>query len=105
MDDIAITEKHGASLSDAITKRAAEHAAKNDPAHYHPLIGSRYWPLDDAALEEAFCGAEITHEIRLTDSCTLIAGHLGKSRGYEPFLCARTDGSAPHTMICPGMEG
>jgi|GEM_PF-2708169 len=97
------TDKKHELINDIIATRAAEHAAMNDPANYHPLIGSRFWPLDDAALTEALADAEITNEIRLTNSCTLMAGYLGKSRGYKAFLCARTDGSTPHTMVCPSM--
>lgn len=98
------TSKHDATLNDIITARAAERAAMRDPANYHPLIGSRYWPLNDDALAEALADAEITHEIQLTDSCVLIAGYLGKARGYKPFQCASTDGSTPHIMFAPGIE-
>jgi hypothetical protein len=99
-----MTRKKESALNDLIIKRAAERRAMDDPANYHPLTGSRHWRLNDAEMADALADAEITSEIACTDTCTLIAGYLGKSRGYKPFMCARTDGSSPHVMICPGME-
>lgn len=98
------TSKHDAALNDMIAARAAERMAMNDPENWHPLIGSRHWRLNAEALTEAMADADVTDEIQLSETCTLVAGYFGKSRGYKPFVCARTDGSSPHVMICPGME-
>lgn len=91
-------------LDKIIVERANERIAMRDPSNTHPLVGSRHWRLISAQLAEALADAEITGEIDCTDSCTLVFGYLGPSRGHLPFICARTDESTWHTMICPGME-
>ncbi|WP_322046950.1 hypothetical protein [Paraburkholderia sp. J67] len=88
---------------DLIAARAAELAAMRDPANWHPLIGSRLWPLDNDDLAEALADAEVTGEVEYADGQTLVHGYLGRSRGYEPFFCLRGDVSGRHVMVCPGM--
>lgn len=95
---------------DLVAARAAEVEAMRDLDNWHPLLGSRYWTLTDEAIDDAIKedGAEITSEVALRGAQRIVAGNLGKSRGYQSYIAILDEqddiAARRHLMFCPGME-